>query len=148
MNALGAHPGPNPIPPRTCGSFSFLGRGRALYFVWPIQNNWIAARIRSLVEGFATITFHPCEFGEEDGAPVLDIDIGVALANVPPFQRFRILNTETGLPVVPLHPGSYELPFGGPYSFFLEGVLWEKWGKQLQMWRHAYANGPHNIILG
>jgi hypothetical protein len=86
--AIGVHPD-LPVPQGACGSFSFNGRRNSLFFIWTQFGHQLptAAWIRSLVPGFALITFHPCAM-QPNGQIVVFLNLAVPV--VPPINEFRI----------------------------------------------------------
>jgi hypothetical protein len=150
-NVVGIHPPPAFEARRTkCGSFSFRGTRKPLYFIWtqegyPIQT---AAYIRSIVEGSAIITFHPCVLENYDDVAQFLVLRQVAFAAVPGPQEFSVHFLQGGQWIEMLPIGrTYTLPFGVGYRFRVGGADWEEWGVQIQMHRTSLTAdvGDHNV---
>jgi hypothetical protein len=147
MQAPVGAPPANPIPRRRCGSFSFYGRWKPLYFIWTGQGAVLptAAWIRSTIVGQAIISFHPCVPQFVNGAWQLVIHRNI-LCPVPHFPEFSITREINGVEhlLIPLLNQLYSLQFGNLFRFRIRGVLWEEWRPQLQQWRKALSGPIHN----
>jgi hypothetical protein len=142
----------NPRPARACGSFSFFGRGRDLYFIWTQLGHVAptAARIRSTIIGTADISFHPCMIHQHNGVWHCTVIGGVLLAAVPHPAEFNIeMHNPPAAAPAPLAPilNTYVLIFWNSYTFNIANQPWERWRGQLQEWREALRapTTMHNV---
>jgi len=144
----GIHP-QNPVPGGRCGSFSFLGRNKPLFFIWT-QNGHAhptMAWIRSLHVGSAIVTFHPAIWAPHNGIWQYTFAANVQLAAVPIPAEFIIFQDQQLFPLAPILNRMYILSFLHTHTIRISNAPWESWGHQLQQWRRALS-GPianHNV---
>jgi hypothetical protein len=142
---VGGHPYHN-RPARVCGTFSFKGNSKDLYYIWTLPGGFtVGAWIRSVVLGTAIITFHPAAAINHNGVMQYHVWLHIALVAVPHYNAFRI--EHMGHIIPPHNNFAYHLIFGPSYTFFIANQPWEIWRPQLQMWRKALTGAipDHNI---
>jgi hypothetical protein len=79
---IGGHPN-HGKPAGVCGTFSFKGNAKDLYFIWPVPGGLMAAWFRSVVLGTTTITFHPSTAINQNGLICYQVWIHIVMGAVP-----------------------------------------------------------------
>ena len=143
---VGGHPQHNK-PAGVCGTFSFKGNAKDLYFIWTVPGGLMGAWLRSIVLGTATITFHPTIAINHNGVIHYQVWTHIMLGAVPHHDMFRV--EHMGQVIPSFNHSTYHLIFGPSYTIFIANQGWEAWRPQCQMWRQALAGNvrDHNYHI-
>lgn len=140
---VGGHPN-HGKPQGVCGTFSFAGKAKDLYFIWAVPGGLMAAWFRSVVLGATIITFHPAIAINQNGIIHCQVWVHIVLGAVPHPHMFRL--EHMGQIIPSFNHSTYHLVFGPSYKIFITNQPWEGWGPQCQMWHQALSGNvqDHN----
>ena len=133
--------------PGLCGAISFAGSGRVLYVVFQrIGPFYYVARLSTTELGFLDINFHPAFLTQN---LVLHIATDVEVNHPIAYQIFRVQRNGITIPPLQWNSPSYRLPFENQrYSFRINGINWEEFSPQIQMYRRPLNNNQnHNVEI-